>query len=393
MISRMENYFYAELNRNTVEAVNRGTAFFMNPQYAHIPPINDAYTGTLITGVNYFNLNLRNDIQGTRHTEYVNGDSYTAGNRAAAPQNNYVPFQSNNATMHNFTEFVHEQFANAINASLANCPFKSNINERDMDQFKTKLINEITKNPSFMAGMVNRANEEVMNFHYLPFDRNNFIERARNENSPEFMRLNSAVSDHVHDMYHNQRNSFNPAFNELSRPLILHMGNMYQDNPAPAVNREITEFIRKQIRQDRTATIVADVFAGTLVEKAIKLVRTGKRIFAGIVLAGAIFNDSRSSHDPIVSFCRNTAQRMGDASHSRFDDFVKVAGNIMTSQELRGDRSLAACRDQNNPHSFYVNLNQLIRDNPKVLDQAVAQVNNSRQHRTQSVERGQAMRR
>ena len=456
----MENFFYKELNHNAIEAVKQGRAFFMNPRDLYIPPINNSYTGTPIVGANYFNLNLVNDMRGTRHTEYVKVnevlssniewlstlprekrprgtlyqeegpashslysfvvpaaelnqtvyyDRRNADNRSAALQDHYVPFQSNSAKMGNFDEFVHEQFSNAINASLTGCPFRNNINEHERDQYKIKLINEITRNPSFMAGMANRASEEVMNFHYLPLDRNNFIEKARNENSPEFMRLNSVIIDHVNDMYYNKKNSFNPEFNKLSRPLVIKIEDLYLGNPhsRSAVDREISGFVKKMIRQDEPAKVLADTYAGTFIEKAIKLARTGKRIFAGVMLVGAVIGSQcafpagagiagaviAGSIEQIMNFCKTAAHKMGgDASHPRSDDMVKIAAHIMASQEMKGDRSLKTCREQNNPHSFYVNLNRLIHDNPRILDQAVAQINNSH-HRTQSAERGQTMRR
>jgi len=459
----MENNFYKELNKNAIEAVKRDVAFFMRTNNSRLPVISNGYTGDPITGVNYFNLNLCNDLSGKKHTEYVKmnealssnvewfstlprenrprgtlyqeesptshtrysfvmpavelnqniyRDNRTADDRAAPPQNHYVPYQSNNAAMNNFDEFVHEQFANAINASLTNCPFKNNIQEHESEQYKTKLINEIIKNPSFMAGMANRASEEVMNFHYLPLDRNHFIEKARNENSPEFIWLNSAINHHVNDMYHNRKRSFNPEFDELSRPLVIKIENLYLGNPnsRPAVDNEISSFVKKMIRQERPAKVLADTYAGTFIEKAIKLAKTGKRIFAGVMLVGAVIGSQYAfpaagagiagaviagSIEQIMNFCKTAAHKMGggDITHSRLDDLVKVAAHIMTSQELKGDRSLRTCHDQNNPRSFYVNLNQTIRDNPRTLDQAIAQVNNSREHRTQSMTMGQTMRR
>jgi len=450
----MENYFYQALNKITVEAVNRGTAFFMNPQDSHIPLISNAYTGVPITGANYYHLKLSSDLSGKNHTEYVklnevfssNADRLTLSRESrprgilyleegpnlnvgysfvlpaaelnriigrdnrAAPPVHYVPFQSSNASMSNFGEFVYEQCANAINASLTNCPFRSNIQKHELEQFKTNLMSEITKNPSFMAGMANKAREEVINFHALPFDRKGFIEKARNENSPEFTRLNSAIVYHVNDMYHNRKTSFNPEFNELSRPLVIKIENLClgNPNPRPAVDNEISSFVKKMIRQEKPAKVLADTYAGTFVEKAIKLARTGKKIFAGVMLVGAVIGSQYAfpegagiagaviagSIEPIMNFCKAAAHKMGggDMTHSRLDDLVKVAGHIMTSQELKGDRSLKTCSDQNNPHSFYGNLNRLIRDNPHVLDQAIAQINNSH-HRTHSAERGQAIRR
>jgi len=529
----MENYFYRELNKNTVEAVNRGAAFFMNPQDSNIPLINNSYTGLPVTGANYYHLKLSNDLNGKNHKEYVKVNEALSSNiewlstlphekrprgtiyqeesaesnsgysfvmptaelnqniyrnnrntdNRAAPVHNYVPFQTSSATMDDFDGFIHEQFTNAINASLTGCPFRNNIRPHEMEQFKTRLVNEISRNPAFMATAANRARDEALDFHYLPFDRDRFIERARDETSPEFMRLNSAITGHINDMCHNRKSSFNPEFNELSRPLVINVENLYlgNSNPQPAVENEISGFVKKMIRQDKTAAILADTFAGTFIEKAIKLVRTGKRIFAGVMLAGALCNhgdegiadsiiESRYRTIPgqfsqrnkvivdnhvfqgeelkrilnfdnapfslngngkpgirdyemahraertilkmnpainrdeyqrdmtyrqVINFYQGAARKMGgvDITHSRLDDSINVADRIMAAQELKGDRSLKTCRDQNNSRSFYACLNQTIRDDPHILDQAITRVNNNDHHRTQSATRGQAIRR
>ena len=452
----MENYFYKKLNDNTVEALGRDAAFFMRPPDSRIPVILDSYRGEPITGANYFNLKLSNDLSGKGHTEYVKmnealssnidwfstlprenrpmgtlyqeeraglnagysfvmptaelNQSVYRDNRAAA--HNYVPFQSNSATAGNFDEFVHEQFANAVNASLTGCPFRNNIPPHEMEQFKAQLVSEISRNPAFMAVMSNRAHDEALNYHYIPFDRNKFIERARDETSPEFTRLNSAINDHVHDMYRNRRESFNPEFNALARPLVIKVENLYLGNPSPkpVVDREISGFVKEMIKQEKPAKVLADTYAGTFIEKAIKLARIGKGIFAGVMLVGAVVGSQYAfpagagiagaviagSIEQIANFCKTAARKMGggDITHSRLDDIVKVAAHIMTAQEMKGDRSLKTHCGQNNPRSFYTCLNQTIRDSPQTLDQAIAQLNNSRQHdRAQSATRGQSMRR
>jgi hypothetical protein len=450
----MENYFYTTLNENTVEAIRRDAAFFMSPPDSRIPVIMDSYRDQPITGANYFYLKLSNDLGGKGHTEYVKmsealsshidwfstlpresrprGTLYQEESAASnvgysfvipaaelnqniyrdnrAPAHHYVPFQSSGAAMGNFDEFVHEQFANAINASLTGCPFRNNIRPHEMEQFKTQLINEISRNPAFMAMAANRARDEALNYHCLPFDRHTFIERARDEAGPEFTRLNAVINHHVHDMHHNRKISFNPEFNELSRPLIIKVEKLYLSNPhpGPAVDHEISGFVRKMIRQDKTAKVLADTFAGTFVEKAIKLAHVGKKIFAGVMIAGAVCGlvDAGAAASlmllqgdtvkQIMNFCRNTVHKMGggDITPSRLDDVVKVAGHIMTAQELKGNNTLKTCRDRDDPRSFYTHLNQTIRDNPQTLDHAVARLNNSRPHdRTQSMTRGQAMRR
>jgi len=319
----MEDYFYTTLNRNTEQAVRQNAAFFMGPNDSRIPPIFDSYSGQPITGANYFNLKLGNALNGKHYTEYVKVNEALSANidwfatlphesrprgtlyreenashhaaysfvvpTAELNQNvyhenrhfvsNFAPFQSSNANMGSFHEFVHEQFSNAINASLTGCPFRNNIKPQEMEQFKAQLVNEISRNPAFMAIAANQARDEVWEFHRLPFDRHQFIERVRNESGPEFQQLNAAITDHIHDIHHNRRPSFNPEFNEMARS-----------------NGDIDGFVKKMIRQDKTAAILADTFAGTVIGKAINLVRTGKRIYAGVVLAGAIISEHQESH-------------------------------------------------------------------------------------------------
>jgi hypothetical protein len=68
--------------------------------------------------------------------------------------------------MSDFNGFVQEQCTNAINASFTKSPFKSDIPEQELERFKTTLVNEIAKNPAFMAEVTNRAYREVMDMHY-----------------------------------------------------------------------------------------------------------------------------------------------------------------------------------------------------------------------------------
>jgi hypothetical protein len=462
----MENYFYSQLNEKAVNAIRQDAAFFMNPADSRIPAMVDSYNRQPITGANYFNLQLSNDLSGKKNTEYVKmnealsaniewfstlprenrpratvyqeeredsriGYSFVmptaelnqniyrndrnTDNRSAAPAYQYVPYQSSGASMGNFDEFVHEQFTNALNASLTNCPFRNNIRPNEMDQFKTQLVDEISRNPAFMTVMSERARDEALNNYYLPFNRNKFIERARDETSPEFTRLNSTINEHVHDMYRNRRESFNPEFNELARPLVKKVEDYYlgNSNPRSAVDNEISGFVKNMIRQEKPAKVLADTFAGTFVEKAIKLAKTGKKVYAGVMIAGALIGSQyvlpiaavvagtviagaaiARSIEQIANFCKTASHKMGgDITPSRLDDVVKVAGNIVGAQELRGDRSLKTYCEQNDPRSFYAGLNQLIRDNPHALDQAIAQLNDRQHDRTQPMTRGQTMRR
>jgi len=334
----MENSFYKELNKKTVEAVRRDTAFFMRPGDSSLPFICDSFSGKPITGANYFNLQLDNDLNGTRRTEYVkinevvsskpdwlstlprenrpkgilyqeegpslnpryafviptaalNQDIYTDNRDRRG--NDYIPFQTNNTRISGFDDFIREQFTNAVNASLSGCAFGSNIPEKEMDQFKTRLINEITGNPQFMAGMADRAYQESAEFHYCPFDKTQFIEKARDENSHEFSQLHSVIGEHIEDIYINKKQSFNREFNELSKPLVINIVHLHLDKldgseRKTAIGRETMRFIKEKIREDKPAYILADTFAGTFVEKAHKLARIGQKVFTGVMLAAAL---------------------------------------------------------------------------------------------------------
>ncbi|MDR0456176.1 MAG: hypothetical protein LBH20_05785 [Treponema sp.] len=347
----MENYFYKELNEKTVEAVKRDAAFFMKPGDSRLPFISDSLSGKPITGANYFNLQLDNDLNGTLRTEYVKtnevlsskpdwlstlppekrprGTLFQEESASLNPrysfvmsaaelnqdvyrdnrnrrENHYIPFQTSNAPMNNFDDFVREQFTNALNASLSGCTFRNAVPEQELDQFKTKLINEITKNPEFMAGMANRAYQDVAEFHYCPFDKKQFVEKARDENSHEFKQLHSVITDHVEDMYRNRKPSFNREFNELSKPLIITIVNLRIDNLGDldrrtAIGRETAQFIRENIRQDRPAVILADTFAGTFAEKAQKLARIGKKVFTGLMLAAALVSPTLARVDKDIA--------------------------------------------------------------------------------------------
>jgi hypothetical protein len=398
------------LNRNTVEAVKGDMAFFMNPNQAQIPIISNSFEGIPITGANYFNLMLSNKLNGTNHTEYVrmnevlsskidwlstlspenrpkgivyqeegpnprysfmmptaqlNQNMYRDNQENAALRANYVPFQTNNAKMSDFGAFLQEQCTNAINASLTNGIFKSNIPEHDMVQFKSLLVNEIVKNPGFMAEVANKAYQEVTNQHYLPFDRKNFIERARDTDSNEFKQLNSTITTHVNDMRQDQKGSFNHEFNELSRPLIIKIESF---NPGgtmkeqmTAVGEMVTDFVKEKIKEEKPAEVLVDTFAATFIEKTQKLANVGKKIFAGVALACSIAS-------PILS------------QNFQPEDFMNIANSLAMLRGLKGDNELKTHLDNKDTRSFHICLDKNLRETPQMLDQAITQLNNTNKH-------------
>ena len=413
----MKNYFHEALNKNTIEAIQNNAAFFMKQHGTRIPIINGSFTDTSVTGASYFNLMLSGGTDGGRRATYekmskalfANIEQFSARARentlrgfvlqeedyhsknprysfviqAAQPNHEhvtrkggYVPYQTNDAKMDDFENFVREQCANAINASFTNCAFRSNIQNHDMEQFKAALVNEIAKNPAFMASIANRAYQEVVNHHYLPFDKKEFIEKARNENSREFSRLNSAISEHIHDMRRNGKQSFNREFDELSRPLVINIENLYlggkTQNKKSAVEGKITEFVREKIKQDKPASVLVDTFIGTFIQKAQYLVKDGKRVFAGLVLACSLIN-------PVLTATMQTG------------DFLGITDNIVAMQELKGDKELTASRDNKDTRSFYSSFNEIIRDNPQTLNKAISQLNKANHNQHQKTPQAAAM--
>jgi hypothetical protein len=408
----MENDFYTMLNRNTVEALKGDMAFFMNPNPTHMPILNNSFEGIPITGANYFNLMLSNSLNGTNYTEYVrmnevlasktdwlsalppenrprgivyqeesqssyprysfmmptarlNQDMYRDNQENVMQRANYVPFQTNNTHMGNFGAFIQEQCANAVNASLTHCTFKSNIPEQNMNQFKSLLVNEIVKNPEYMAGVANKAYQEVMNQHYLPFDRKNFIERARDTHSNEFKQLNDAITDHINDMHTNKKVSFNHEFNELSRPLIIKIENFHHGKPSQgqkdAIGGMVTDFIREKIKQDKPAEVLTDTFIGSFIEKTQKLAQVGKKVFAGVALACSILS-------PVLT------------QSFQPEDFMNITSSLAMLRSMKGSPDLKTHLDNKDTRSFHICLDKTLRTNPKLLEQAICQYNNTNRH-------------
>jgi hypothetical protein len=541
----MQNSFYDELNNNAVEALNNDKAFFTKQGEIQMPIINNSLTGNPITGANYLNLQLSNDLNDTHHTEYVKMNDVlssmpewmsgiTNNNRPigslyqeesisnepkysfvmptaeldqnifqdnpdqAIPRKNYVPFQSNSSTIDNFSEFVQEQITNAINASFTGTPYMNNIKENDADRFKAMFIDTITKNPQFLSEIANKAYQNVMDYHYVPFDRDSFIEKARDENSNEFDQLNSAITEHVEDMYDNKKPSFNKEFNDLARPLIINIENLHINKldlreKKSIISQETKEFIKEKIKEFKPSKVLTETFVGTAIEKAVQIAKIGKQILAGVALVCSVFkpelsagfalasslipnipnvkkkipeelpisnaiigkqlidseqnkivingktfqgkdlvkilnfdnepfsisgngkptsNDFSLAHLAEKSILEilsrvNKDEYQKDMANNQINQFIvkvtgkmegisnlstavisnhvmKVADTIVALQELNGDKTLRTYHNNNDTRSLFAGINQVIRDNPKILEQAILQVNQNINQKTQS---------
>jgi hypothetical protein len=410
----MENNFFTMLNRNVVDAINGDTSFLTNPGQALMPIISNSLDGLPVTGANYFNLMLSNGLNGTNHTEYVrtnevlssnpewlstippenrpkgivcqeenqtanprysfmmptaelNQDVYRDNQENIAQRENYIPFQTSNATMNNFGAFLQEQCTNAVNASLTNCPFISNIPAKEIAHFGSLLVNEIGKKPELMTEVANKAFQEVTNQHYLPFDKKKFIEKARDTDSNEFKQLNSTITDHVNDMRQNHKGSFNQEFTELSRPLMdkigkLNIGNTPQEQIG-GIGGMVTDFIKEQLKLDKPAEVLANTFAGSFIEKSQKLANAGQYIYAGVALVSSIVS-------PILS------------QNFQPQDFVNIANNLARLVGMKGDNELKTHMDNRDTRSFHTCLDRTFREDPRMFEQAISQLDktNKQEH-------------
>jgi hypothetical protein len=303
-------------------------------------------------------------------TAQLNQNMYRDNQENAAQRACYVTYQTNNATMNDFGAFLQEQCTNAINASLTNCVFKSNVPAQDMIQFKSLLVNEIVKNPEFMAEVANKAYQEVKNQHYIPFDRKNYIERARDETSNEFKQLNTAITNHVNDMRQNHKESFNQNFNELSRPLLSKIETIQQgkspQEQKTAVGEMVTDFVKEKIKQDKPAEILTDTSIGTIIETTQKLANVGKKIFAGVALAASIAS-------PILS------------QNFQPQDFVNITSSLVALRGLKGNNDLRMYMDNKDTRSFNTSLDKTLRENPKLMEQVIEQYGKTnKQEKTQT---------
>ena len=92
------------------------------------------------------------------------------------------------------------------------------------------------------------------------------------------------------------------------------------------------------------------------------------------------------ANNQMMEFLKTTASKMKPHLDlkSKIDDFMKVTGIIVKSQESNGNNTLSSLRNNNDTRSFFAGLNQVIRENPRVLDQAVTQLQQKTQTATTS---------
>jgi len=377
---KMENTVNQELNDNVREAIKQGLPpFNTKKQEAIIGPVNINGIGVPANGVDFIN----------SYYNGINGKSGVSNSNAAA-QNGYIPYQTHDENPKNIDRFLVEQYGNIMNASLTGTPYSGSVTPAQLKTLASGIESKMAKDPAYMSGIVNQAQQNVVGFNYMPYNKDDFITRAQDPSSREYKLLDQMIASHVKDICKNNKPSFNGKFQELSKDLTDKIkssnaaaraaktplprasaakkdgnsantsasgqaktpstrasaakkdgntsantsasgqtktpstrtsaagqaktpstrastakkdGNSagastatQHENPSvsptaekkderPSFMREVSEFVRKNIVEKKPALVLVDTFLGTLVDKAKKIVRTGKTIAAAFVIA------------------------------------------------------------------------------------------------------------
>ncbi|MDR2923398.1 MAG: hypothetical protein LBU85_08670 [Treponema sp.] len=194
---KMENTVNQELDNNVREAVKRGLPpFNTKEQDAVIGPVG--VNGIPANGIEFANAFYNNSINGKSNT--VNGNS---GETAA--MNGYIPYQTRYESPKNIDRFLVEQYGNLINASLTGMPYTGSISPAELKTLSDGIQKKMSDDPSYMPRIVNQAQQNVMGFHYMPYDKNDFIQKAQDRSSEEFKILSKIITEHVNDLCENKK--------------------------------------------------------------------------------------------------------------------------------------------------------------------------------------------
>ena len=363
---KMENTVNMELNDNVREAIKQG-----------LPPFN-TQKQTEITGPVNANRVPANGV------DFINGyyDSINEKKEAVkdnTAQNGYVPYQTHNENRKNIDRYLVEEYSNIINASLTGKPYSGYVTPAQLKTLVPGIEAKMANNPAYMTGIVNQAQQNVLGFNYLPYDKENLIKMAQDPSSREFKLLDQMIANHVKDICVRNKQSFNGEFQELSKDLTAKVKNTVpaktparpstrtstaksagnpsagtgaaketaststrtaknssagvstakkEDAPSfrertepnqerPSFLKEVTDFVSKNIVEKKPALILVDTFLGTMVDKAKK-----------IVLSGTV---------KTVSAAHNIASQVNTASKSVINDAQKPAARrtVKTGENIR----------------------------------------------------------
>jgi mannose/fructose-specific phosphotransferase system component IIA len=98
----------------------------------------------------------------------------------------------------------------------------------------------------------------------------------------------------------------------------------------PSFVREVSEFVNKNIVEKKSALVLVDTFLGTVVDKAKKIVRTGKTIAAAFVIAANVMAPNLQM--PIVDYARTHVPNAVSVSVNQ-NDFKSAAHKTVKAVE------------------------------------------------------------
>jgi hypothetical protein len=101
----------------------------------------------------------------------------------------------------------------------------------------------------------------------------------------------------------------------------------------PSFTREVSEFVRKNIIEKKPALVLADTFLGTVLDKAKKIVRTGKTIAAAFVIAANVMAPNLQM--PIVDYARIQAPNAVTISVNQNDFKSAAHGAVKAAEHVR----------------------------------------------------------
>jgi hypothetical protein len=204
---KIENTVNQELNDNVREAMKEGLPpFNTKKQEAVIGPVNINGGNVPANGVDFVNA-YYNNLKGAENSN------------TTVTQNGYVPYQTHNEKPKDIDKFLVEEYGNIMNASLTGTPYSGSVTPAQLKTLSAGIEAKMANDPAYMSGIANKARENVLGFNYMPYDKENFITKARDPSSEEFKILDKMIADHINDMVRNNKMSFNGEFQELSKDL------------------------------------------------------------------------------------------------------------------------------------------------------------------------------
>jgi len=202
---KMENAVNQELNDNVKEAIRQGLPPFNTKKQETITgPVNANGYGVPANGIDFIN----------SYYNTLNGNT-----SKAVTHNGYIPYQTHNESPKDIDKYLVEQYGNIINASLTGTPYSGSVTPAQLKTLSSGVEAKIANDPAYMSGIVNQAQQNVLGFNYMPYDKNDFISRAQDPSSREFKLLNQTIANHVKDICMKNKPSFNGEFQELSKEL------------------------------------------------------------------------------------------------------------------------------------------------------------------------------